>query len=341
MSRLEEYAHDVLAGLDMVIVDVGAAYGLPRHLAVLENVARVCLFEPHEARAQELQRYYIEDRGLANVTVFTDALAGSEGQRTLYVTNVPTGSSLLKPGGAFMSDFGDPAYFYPLTEVEVHTRRLADVLAGASISRADAIKLDVQGAELEVLQGLGSGLSQDTLSVELEIGFPGAYVDQPGYGQISDFMDTAEFQLYDLRIASHHRSLGGDRTRYPVSVFGVSPDSPSLTKRIAEADALFFKRPDFLLARRDANSIRRLVVLMCVYGYFIEALDLIRRARDAKILEESSALACHKAVIGWHRITRDLITDSTWFVSFATLVRRCYRVLQRRILGKHVSRWRE
>jgi FkbM family methyltransferase len=341
MRRIDQCAVALLGDSNLVIVDVGAAYGLPRHLGALERVALVCFFEPHEERARELRQVYMKERGLSNVRVFTDALAAQEGLRTLHVTNVPTGSSLLVPGGEFMEEFGDPSYFFPLKKVEVHTRRLADVLAQAGIARADAIKLDVQGAELEVLEGLGSGLSVDTLGIELEIGLPGAYLEQPSLGQVQAFMDARGFRLYDLRPVSHHRSLDGDRTGYTRRVFEVSADSRSLTKRITEADGLFFRKPDILLDRRDAGAVRRLAVLLCTYGFFIEAFDLVNRAVQRGLLGAAEAATCLDAITKWHRAVRDSLFDSRWFGSLATFMRRGYRQFRRRVLGKHVGHWRD
>src|ERR1051325_5209692 len=111
------------------------------------------------------------------------------------------------------------------------------------------MKLDVQGAELEVLEGLGPWLVDNTLAVEMEIGFPGAYIDQPSFFKIEKFMTAANFDLFDLRLASHHRHFKGDWNYYWRNVFRVPRNSTSLTKRITEADGIFFHGVERLLAR--------------------------------------------------------------------------------------------
>src|SRR6266481_4985113 len=127
----ERFIADILAGTDLVAIDVGASHFLPTNFHPLERVVTLCLFEPYEPAAEELRRKYAQ-LGLTNVKIFGDALADSNG---------------------------------------VRTRRLADVLDEAGLPRADALKIDTQGAELLVLAGLGDGFSRDTLAVELEIGF--------------------------------------------------------------------------------------------------------------------------------------------------------------------------
>src|SRR5262249_32756795 len=110
------YARRILAGADLLIVDVGAANGLPAHLAPLEPIATVCFFEPHEPAAEQLRQRFARE-GNGKKIVFSFALAESDGERTLYTTNTPTGSSFLKPGSRFGNDFCDPDYFYPMREV--------------------------------------------------------------------------------------------------------------------------------------------------------------------------------------------------------------------------------
>jgi FkbM family methyltransferase len=338
LNKPEQAVKAILNGADLIVVDVGAAFGLPWHLRVLERVATVLYFEPDHDAAEDIRRNAAQ-RGIPNVHIFQAALASTEGERILYVTNSPTGSSLLKPGSAFATEFGNPDYFHPLREVPIRTRRMMDVLAEAGLSRVDTIKLDVQGAELEVLQGLGSWLKDETLAVEMEIGFPGAYINQPGFGDVEKFMTAANFDLFDLRLASHHRHHKGDWNYYWRDVFRVPRNSTSLTRRITEADGIFFRKVDVLLARRDQGAIRRQIALFCTYGFFVEALNLIDRAKDAGALDDAAAESCRKGVMDWHASTRDVIADSPLLERIANFAQSISLRLQGRLLGRRFYRW--
>jgi len=341
LDRVEQVASHILADAGLVIVDVGAARGLPWHLSALRNIASiVCCFEPDPEAAERLNREASEG-GQTNLKVFPVALASSEAERTLYVTNVPTGSSLLKPGSDFGNSFSAPGYFYPLREVTVKTRPLRDVLLESGIPRADGIKIDVQGAELEVLAGLGRMLSETTLAVELEIGFPGGYIDQPGFGEIDAFMNKAGFLLYDLRPASHHPHFKGDWGYYPREIFRVPTDSTTLTKRIAEADGVYFRRPELILRSADVSALRRQLVLLCVYGFFIDALQLIERAAATGLFNQEASKVCRQAVLDWHSSTRDLLTDNVFFDKFMRSLRQWSIRIQAKLLGQRFYRWRE
>ena len=336
MDGPEEFIVQILAGTDLIAIDVGASHFLPTNFYPLERVVTLCLFEPYEPAAEELRSKYAR-LGLANVRIFGDALADSNATRVLHVTNAPSSSSLLKPKPR--EYFANPDYVYPVKEVPVRTRRLADVLDEAGLPRADALKIDTQGAELLVLTGLGERFSRDTLAVELEIGFPGSYIDQPGFAQIDKFFTSAGFELIDFRPVRHHRPVNGDGNYYPLRVFNVSPDSHSLSKRIDEADALYFRPLDAIIAMRDGASVRRALVMYCAYGFFPEAMTLLECAKRAAIFTDQEASVCDAAMRGWHCNGSDVIADSQWFARLTLFMEHGSRRVQRRLLGKRFWRW--
>lgn len=337
MNKPEQCARLVLGNSDLVVVDVGAAAFLTANFQVLERISRLCLFEPNPEEAKSLERKY-HAQGLGNVRVFPEGLAGSNGARTLYLTHVPTGSSLLQPDAAVIAQLADQSYFYPIREVTVQTRRLGDVLEDAGLGRADAIKVDVQGAELEVLQGVGEGLARDTLSVELEIGFPGAYKDQPGFGDIDGYLRAAGFVLYDLRVSHWHR-IGPDIGKDAHILLRRAGNAASLPRRITEGDAIYFQNPSTVLASHDAARVRRLMTLMGAYGFFLDALDLLARARKDGLVDAAEFHVAREALLDWHAAGHDVIFDSPLLARLSGFLRRVSRFTQRRLFGKRFWRW--
>lgn len=84
---------------------------------------------------------------------------------------------------------------YPFTqnekEIEVHCQRF-DELLDVEVMGPSLLKIDVQGAELKVLQGWGRKL--DELSaVLLEVCFEPFYQGQPSESEVRDFMQKAGF----------------------------------------------------------------------------------------------------------------------------------------------------
>jgi FkbM family methyltransferase len=139
-----------------VAVDVGAANGLLPHWEFLNGAAEVYQIEPRQDACAELERSN-ESAGLsATRHVVCAGVAGSDGPHTLYVSNVPTGTSIVRfepELGADCADYVDPDYLFPITEQRIETRRLSSIMNDAREARVDLVKLDIQGAELEALRG--------------------------------------------------------------------------------------------------------------------------------------------------------------------------------------------
>jgi FkbM family methyltransferase len=338
MDRIEKAIKALLGSNGLIVSDIGAANGLPLNLSPLGYTATVLFFEPNAESAKALNEH-LRSFGYADPRVLPVALAGSDGPRTLHITNVPTGSSLLKPGSEYFNVFGNPGYFYPVREVTVQTRRLDGVLAENALPRLDALKIDTQGAELEIIKGLGQIFIDETLCVELEVGYPGSYVGQPGFGELDAMITGAGFYLFDLRLASADRHHKGDGSYYRREIFRVSDTSSSITKRIGEADTVYFRRTDQVLARKDPAIVRRLMVLMCIYGFFIDAYILADDAQAAGVLNLDEANFCRETIREWHRAGRDVLLDCPTYERFKNFLRRAWRFWQKRILGRRFYRW--
>jgi FkbM family methyltransferase len=128
----------------MTVVDAGAHAGQYTLLAsgLVGAGGRVIAFEPHPVLGQVLRRN-VERAGCANVTVSPLALGRACGTADLFQHPPDNyGASSLRP---------DPAARHPRTPVQVST--LDDYLAGAGVPPVDVVKIDVEGAELDVVEG--------------------------------------------------------------------------------------------------------------------------------------------------------------------------------------------
>lgn len=99
----------------------------------------------------------------AVVVVAPVACSDSESTLTLYATSrANTGESSLSAANA--SQDTTIAASYP-----VRTRRLDDIVKEAGAGRVDAIKIDVEGAEVLVLKGAAQTLDRDKPIVAVEL----------------------------------------------------------------------------------------------------------------------------------------------------------------------------
>jgi hypothetical protein len=94
---------------------------------------------------------------------------------------------------------------------------------------ADFIKIDVQGAELDIFQG-GLGALKDVLFIVTEVEFVELYHGQPLFGDVSGFLQEQGFMFHKFT------ELGG-RTLKPITLGG---NANTATQHLW-ADAIFIR----------------------------------------------------------------------------------------------------
>ncbi len=175
----------------MTFVDVGGNKGDFSLLAAraVGTSGRVLCFEP-EAQNVHWIRKSVELNQYNNVTVFEMALGDRDEDAQLYLGAKSGWHSLLssQPHGS-----GEV--------VTVKKRALDSVLAETDQQRVDVIKIDVEGAELEVLKGAESTLRanpQITLIMDIHAALFG--VDP---FEIAGFLKGFGFSLYEVEPAPY------------------------------------------------------------------------------------------------------------------------------------------
>lgn len=143
-----------------VFVDVGANIGLFT-LKMAPSAARIVAVEPGEAAGTQLAAN-IALNGFSNVSVVRKALSDAPGRAALFhnpLGDDPQAFSLLSDG----SDAGSES-------VELTTLDL--LVAEQGLPRVDCIKIDVEGAEGQVLAGARQTLERDRPTVIFEMNCP-------------------------------------------------------------------------------------------------------------------------------------------------------------------------
>jgi FkbM family methyltransferase len=304
----------LLAGIDFVALDIGASHWLPHHWRPYETDFAFVLVEPDKAAcaALEQQAATLRDGG-GRFQIVQAALSGAGGSRAFYRTNQPTGSSMLKPAVLaecdrafldFPSELDDSDYVFPVAENRIGTITPIELLGRTRHDAFHMIKLDTQGTELEIVQGLGDKLD-DAVLVQMETGDHGFYLDKPGLAETIGYMGKREFCLFDLQLARRELPMRGANDRpYGKALFSSSPDrDPAFVARLWEVDAVFVRDPVIAARAGDAAGLRRIMVALCVYRIFGEAFQLTGIGEMNGLWDGMTAsryrrdiLACHRAL---------------------------------------------
>ena len=204
--------------LKIHIVDIGARFTEDeRYSGLMERgVGHLTGFEQDESQLPALKGRYPNHE-------FISAFIADGSERTFYRCYYEGCSSLFRPDPEIINQFvgiatTEGSNFEVISEEKVQTKRL-DEFNGIKV--CDYLKIDVQGAELDVLRGAAETL-KNCLVVEIEVEFVPLYENQPLFSDVDNFMRRHGFFLHRLIDISgrafHPFAVPGDPVK-PVSQF--------------------------------------------------------------------------------------------------------------------------
>ena len=149
---------DVQAALDlllrpgMTVYDIGANVGF-HAISTARRVGlggKVICFEPLPENVKRIEQNAASNN-FTNIQVVTTALGSSDGEAAFWTSTQPTWGKLASVGKK-------PDKF--AREVKVTIRRLDSLVEEMALAAPNLIKMDVEGAELEVLEGARATLER-------------------------------------------------------------------------------------------------------------------------------------------------------------------------------------
>lgn len=264
-----------------VAIDIGARGDIPPHWRALDGHAHIHAFDADPDACARLQQVYAARGHGQCYTVHPVALGAADGERPLYLTRGRGGSSLYKPDTPLVRRYVNADYITVEQTVNLPIRHAGDYFTAAVLNDPDFIKLDVQGAELEILRALTAGQLAATVAVEVEVQFHDLGNGVPCYDDIRAFLTAHGFELYDLSVYHQHPTLHGQRAA-SVAPFRVDGRSPGITQRVWYGDALFFRTPP-----ADPRKFRHWLAALLLYGFYSEAYVAAEQHPDLRALIEA------------------------------------------------------
>lgn len=184
------------AGISLTLVDVGASLEpFPAFRPLLGHATYVG-FDP------DRREMHTETSAAGRRVIVDKALVATAGRPTarFHLTRNPTASSTLPPAADAIAPYLHAYRYEVLDEVEVPATTLGEALASASLDRADWIKLDTQGTDLRLLEGLDAPLLASLMAVDAEPGFDPYYETEDTFGDLHRWMTEQGFWMSDLEL---------------------------------------------------------------------------------------------------------------------------------------------
>tara|TARA_B100000900_G_scaffold191437_1_gene162082 strand:- start:263 stop:1138 length:876 start_codon:yes stop_codon:yes gene_type:complete len=177
--------------------------------------------------------------------------------RKFYVTNKPECSSLYKPNEKLLKLYNNLSGALLKDTKDIQTITLDEFCEKETIKYLDFIKIDVQGAELDVLQGAKKSL-ENILCIITEVEFIDHYIDQPLYGDICSYLSDNDLMF--------QKFLGvGGRTLHPI----ILKNNINFATQHIWSDAVFIKNI-LKISELENSHLLKLSIFAYIYG----SLDL-------------------------------------------------------------------
>jgi len=193
----------ILSKTTPTIFDVGANIG--QSIDLLKEAfpeSKIHSFEPNPEIFPLLNNKW---GAIPSVILHPLALNSKSGTFPFHITNVPEASSLLYPDPKLMELSVDHKYDHKTIKVECIT--LDQFCQNNGINCIDILKLDVQGAELEVLKGASKQLSLGTIAIlYTEVNFAETYSGQMELEELLRFCSQFGYKLWDISPFVYTRS---------------------------------------------------------------------------------------------------------------------------------------
>lgn len=220
------------------LVDVGCRGGIHPRWKSLGNKLQIIGFDVDAN---------VDNRiGLKEGVYFPVILYSRSGTVKFYVTKDKNCSSVYPPNIEFMSKFVGSEHLALDKIIEVDCDTLDNFLEKQHLDDVDFLKIDAQGAELDVLKGSEKTL-ETVVGVECEVEFSSIYLNQPLFCDVDKFLCEKEFILFDLDVYRYFRTK-------KIQSKG----------QVLYADALYLKDE----SKIEKSKINKTVEIAKIYGHY-------------------------------------------------------------------------
>jgi len=259
MPRIKSLLSALPDDYSLTLADIGSAGGLQDRWGPVSQRVNALLFEPRDCADGPTQ----DGRN----RIFPVALGAAAGTATLNVTKMVNMSSLRQPNMALLQQIRKKCHQGAVVSQQTVAIDSLDALLEREQLQVDALKIDTQGTELEILTGAQEALRRSVVLAEVEISFIERYLGQATGATLISWMQERDFQLIEIYRLKRYRHLNS------CDIKNVGIGGGNRAGQLAFADAVFALTSDGFMRRRrllsrDAagRSLLSMLVSLVVYG---------------------------------------------------------------------------
>ncbi len=257
-GRFNKGIENLLEKKRIIALDVGAQGGFNSDDFFPRKYNRFfseILVEPIKTETDK----FTEKKNIINKGLWSEKI-----NKKLYILDGRLGSSsMFEPDERYfdLHNIKDKDYtnFKITRSIDVECDTIFNQLSELNILNLDYLKIDTQGAELEILKGIGD---YRPLLIKIEAHFFSMYKDAPSWHELVNYLYKLNYVLIDLK------GIGSHSTRIPV-----------------EADMIFIPNFDTEIGIKLIRNYReKFISLMLIFGQ-IKLLQIILKKLKINIQE--------------------------------------------------------
>lgn len=256
-------------GVNLHLMDIGARGGMDTDLLPAAWSINATGFEPAADECTRLNRLPTDP--WRSTRYVPTAIGGTDGTATLKIPGSGEGASLLSHNQEMIGRYGQVALHRTVREVPVETLTLDSACARFDLAAPDYLKIDVEGAELSILQSAVKCLAHCS-AVKVEVAFLEQRVRQPLMHEVVAFMLGEGFILGEIRGIHAWR-----RRPLPTHPYTAKWPLPYSRGIAAQCDLLFLRDP---VKVATDESLLRLICVAFVLGFFDHGVAAIRQSKN-------------------------------------------------------------
>jgi len=264
----------------LTVIDAGSRGGFEKHWDIYGDQINLIGFE---VDARECERLNRQNAG-RNRQYLPVGLSDSKGKRAFYIQKHIASSSFYKSRPEFLQRFPAWRDLIPHTAKKVYTTDL-DSFAVENNLKPDFIKLDIEGAELDVFRGGVKSLSNSVFGLSTEAVFYPWRENMPTFSDLDIFLRKLGFVLFDLPVFKWEKSPLSPYMYETKGIFGPTDRGQVIwTQAIYLKDAAAELKSPKLRKKWDAARVLKLASIMELYNLEDCAIELIQTAKKYGLL---------------------------------------------------------
>tara|TARA_B110000858_G_scaffold116989_1_gene133583 strand:+ start:280 stop:1377 length:1098 start_codon:yes stop_codon:yes gene_type:complete len=246
----------------LIVVDVGSTGGLENKWQLINKYLDIYSFDPDSRSIDDPQKNNIN---------FPYALWSYETKKDLNLTKFPDASSMFKPNENVLKKYLNHECHEIVKVVTIPTQPLEKILNDKPAP--DFIKVDAEGAELEILKGSHKFLGKNVLGIEVEVQFQKRNIDAPSFSEVNSYIQSYGYQLISLEREHWIRknNLWNLNSRPQIiwanCVYLIDED-------------LFIKKYIELSNNDRKILLEKIILISLVYGFYDYAFSILEKIID-------------------------------------------------------------